>query len=124
MRGHPSMRRLAKNNVEKVMVMKKSIVPTRSILSTLNNEGCIAISRDIYNLTAKIKKEELGNMHPTELLIMKMDEQQCKYSVVRNADGTLKRLFYAFPESIELARSFKSVILMDSTYKTNKFLIH
>ncbi|KAL4588354.1 hypothetical protein LXL04_001238 [Taraxacum kok-saghyz] len=68
MSGHPSFRRLLPDDVQSVKNMTLSGIPPRQILSSLRqkNQNLPAISRTIYNLKAKIQKENLNNRSTTK----------------------------------------------------------
>ncbi|KAJ9543535.1 hypothetical protein OSB04_023242 [Centaurea solstitialis] len=61
--GHSSFRRLSSDDIQSVKNMTLSGIPPRQILSSLRqrNQDLPAISRNIYNLKAKIRKENLRN---------------------------------------------------------------
>ncbi|XP_023745850.1 uncharacterized protein LOC111894016 [Lactuca sativa] len=66
--GHPSFHRLSPNDVQSVKNMTLSGIPPRQILSFLRqqNPNLPAVSRTIYNLKAKIRKQNLGNRSTRE----------------------------------------------------------
>ena len=121
--AHPSLRRLSKQAKERVKEMTKAGARPREILSSLrqNDPSISTISRDIYNLRKKIRLENLQGRTPTQALVKELEEGQFEYDYQCDASGHVTHLFFSHHKSIELARTYSSVLLMDCTYKTNKF---
>nr|GFB66906.1 protein FAR1-related sequence 5 [Tanacetum cinerariifolium] len=63
MSGHSSFRRLPPEKVQSVKDMSLCGIPKRQIISSLRQEtpDLPVNSRNIYNLKAKFRKDELGN---------------------------------------------------------------
>ncbi|CAB5383776.1 unnamed protein product [Rhizophagus irregularis] len=95
----------------------------REILSTLhqNNSSVLAVNRDIYNIREKFRQKNLAGRTPIQALINKLKEGNFVYEYKCDDTGCITHLFFAHNESVALTRQFSSVLLMDCTYKTNKF---
>nr|KAJ0184863.1 hypothetical protein LSAT_V11C900471780 [Lactuca sativa] len=121
--GHPSFRRLSPNDVQSVKNMTLSGIPLRQILSSLSqgNPNLPAVSRTIYNLKAKIRKESLGNRSMVNALFEEFEKEGFIYDILHNSIEHITHLFIAHPLSIKLAKSFSNIFIMDCTYKTNKY---
>ncbi|XP_052627581.1 protein FAR-RED IMPAIRED RESPONSE 1-like [Lactuca sativa] len=121
--GHPSFRRLSPNDVQSVKNMTLSGIPPRQILSSLRqgNPNLPAVSRTIYNLKAKIRKENLGNRSTVSALFEEFEKEGFIYDILHNSIGHITHLFIAHPLSIKLAKVFSNIFIMDCTYKTNKY---
>ncbi|XP_077252535.1 protein FAR1-RELATED SEQUENCE 5-like [Tasmannia lanceolata] len=85
-----------------------------------SNPQLLAISRDVYNCTAKIRKDILAGRTPIQALLDELADGGFYYSVEYD-EGRLTHLFFAHPKSIALSRSYSNVFVMDCTYKTNKY---
>ncbi|KAI9918356.1 hypothetical protein PsorP6_011362 [Peronosclerospora sorghi] len=103
MAGHPSSRRLTAEAAQTTNELLAAGVPPRQIVKTLRQQpqDLPAIARTVYN--ARIKSS------------------QFRYAMHCNASGRIERLFFAHPESVALAKRLSSVVLLDNTYKTNRF---
>ena len=121
--GHPSSRKLNEEDQQKVQDMSIAGVYPREILSTLrkNNPNSLAISKTIYNARDKIRRDNLQGRTPIEALLDELIEGNFEYDYQCDQDGNLTHLFFAHPKSIELTNNYNTVLLMDCTYKTNKF---
>jgi hypothetical protein len=76
---------------------------------------------DIYNLNASFKRERLHGLSANHALIQHLTDKEIHFQVQVTAQNRAEYLFIAYPESIQLAHQNQDVILIDSTYKTNKF---
>jgi len=57
-----------------------------------------------------------------QYLILKLEEHQYIYFTrVISEETTLENMFFAHPESINMFNTFLTVLVMDSTYKTNTY---
>ncbi|PWA53815.1 protein FAR1-RELATED SEQUENCE 5 [Artemisia annua] len=123
MSGHQSFRRLELDDVQTVKKMSLSGIPPRQILSTLRqqNPNLPAISRTIYNLKAKFRKDDLGNRSAISLLFEELQKGGFSHDILHNPDGYITGLFIAHPLSIKLAKLFSNTFVMDCTYKTNRY---
>ena len=121
--GHPSFRRLSSDDIQSVKNMTLSGIPPRQILSSLRqrNQDLPAVSRTIYNLKAKICKENLRNQSMVSALFEEFEKEGFIYDILHNPKGHITHLFIAHPLSFKLAKAFSNIFVMDCTYKTNKY---
>ena len=108
---------------KKVIDMTKSLTVPRNILTNLkqNNKESVTTIK-VYNVRTRWRKGERGNMTELQYLISKLVEHKYVYYTRCNSEETtLKDLFFAYPESIKLLNTFPTVLVMDSTYKTNNY---
>nr|GEV76541.1 protein FAR1-related sequence 5 [Tanacetum cinerariifolium] len=123
MPGYPSFRRLEPDEVQSVKSMTVSGTPPRQILTSLRQQipNLPANSRTIYNLKAKIRRDELGDRSNVRALLDELEKGGFTYDDFKHSDGHITRFFIAHPLSIKLARLVSDVFVMDCTYKTNKY---
>jgi hypothetical protein len=76
---------------------------------------------DIYNLNASFKREQRHGLSANDALIKHLEDNQIHFKINVTPENRTRRLFIAYPQSIQLARANQDVILVDNTYKTNKF---
>jgi hypothetical protein len=80
------------------------------------------ILKDIYNLLASLRNEELDGKTPVEWLLAKLKEQN--YSLkeyVNLKTNCLKSLFFAHLNAVAIYKQYLNIILIDCTYRTNWF---
>ncbi|KAL5704010.1 hypothetical protein ACHQM5_022490 [Ranunculus cassubicifolius] len=123
MAGHPSACHLSNEEILRVNEMSKSgATPSQALTSLVQaNPELKATNKTIYNVKAKIRKEELAGRTPIQALMDELSTGGFKYDYKRDADNRLTHLFFSHPSSITLSRSYPNVFVMDCTYKTNRF---
>ncbi|CAG8486596.1 16233_t:CDS:2, partial [Acaulospora morrowiae] len=121
--GHLSSHRLNMEDQQKIRQMSAAGICPREMLSTLcqSNPNLIAISKTIYNVRDKIRHDNLQGRTPIQALLNELKEGSFEYDFQCSENGHLIHLFFAHPISIVLTKTYSSVLLMDCTYKTNKF---
>ena len=76
---------------------------------------------DIYNLHASFQRERLQGLSANDALIRHLTDKGIHYKIQVTAENRIQHLFIAHPESIKLAQANQDTVLIDNTYKTNKF---
>ncbi|KAL4589691.1 hypothetical protein LXL04_002599 [Taraxacum kok-saghyz] len=109
--GHPSFRQLPSESVKTVEEMTKAGIPPRQILSSLRQQtpNLPAISRTIYNVKKKIRRQSLGDRPMIQALFDELQEGGFTYDILHNPEGRISRLFIAHPLSIKLANQYDTV---------------
>ena len=94
----------------------------REVVSTIRqNTDHPIIKQDVYNIRNTLKLKNLAGKTPMEALISVLQTGVYTVSYKQDAAGRLTHLFFAHPKSIELLHRFPEVLIMDCTYKSNKF---
>ncbi|CAG8702825.1 5351_t:CDS:2, partial [Ambispora leptoticha] len=121
--GHPMVRRLTKQQLDNVKEMTASGSRTREIISTIrqNNPSASVISKDIYNACERLRQQNLAGCSPVKALIDELREGDYMYEYKCDNIGHITHLFFTHNESVKLTRRYPSVLLMDCTYKMNRF---
>jgi hypothetical protein len=76
---------------------------------------------DIYNLNASFKREQRHGLLANDALITHLKNNNIHFKIDLTPENRTHRLFIAYPQSIQLAQTCQDVVLVDNTYKTNKF---
>ncbi|KAI5650439.1 hypothetical protein M9H77_36444 [Catharanthus roseus] len=95
---------------------------TKLIVDDEEEEVPIKSAMKIYNVVAKIKKNRMQGRNTVEELLCLSTEQD--YTVCyRNCEDSniLSDAVIAYPTSIAMIRTWSYVLIMDTTYKTNKY---
>ena len=121
--GHSMVSRLTEEQYEITKTLTKSHVKPKEILDHLRREDpTIQTSlKHIYNARTKMKVQALGGRTVFQHLMQCLDENE--YVQWHRADPTSNEiidLMFAHPRSIQFLRVFPYVLLMDTTYKTNR----
>ena len=122
LQGHLIACRLSAEEKKKIIEMTKSLAVPQNILTNLkeNNNESLTTIKQVYNVRTRWRKGERGDMTELQFLISKLVEHKYVYYTRCNSEEvTLEDIFFAHPDSIKLLNTFPTVLVMDSTYKTN-----
>lgn len=104
--------------------MTKRDVPPRHILISLQEKDPENVTRitQIYKQKSTIQKEIRGPRSEIQHLFKLIEEANYVYWIRKKDDSEVVRdIFWAHPDSVKLLNIFPIVLVMDSTYKTNKY---
>jgi hypothetical protein len=122
--GHSYAARLSNEENSVLVDMSKNMVKPKDILVTLKNRDSSNVStlRTIYNARQKYKVTEMAGRSQMQQLLSKLSEHNyIEFHRSCNNNDSVKDLFWASPLSIDLLHAFPHVLLMDCTYKTNRY---
>ncbi|XP_058763853.1 uncharacterized protein LOC131637287 [Vicia villosa] len=124
LQGHPSVCRL--NPEEKTCIndMSLNLVQPKNILSTLkrNEPDNISNIRQVYNIWYHNNKAVRGDRSEMQQLLRMLDDNKYVSHYRACDDGvTVRDISWTHPDSIKLFNTFSTVLLLDYTYKTNKY---
>ncbi|KAL6513162.1 hypothetical protein OROGR_020648 [Orobanche gracilis] len=122
--GHAYPGRLTDCERAKVEVLKRNSVKPRNILNALrddNSSNCTTVGQ-IYNFGAKFKR---SIRHPRtqmqHLLKLLQDDGYFTLSRLDDESNVVKDIFWAHPTAVKLLNKFSIVLILDTTYKTNRY---
>ncbi|KAK9088822.1 hypothetical protein Scep_027904 [Stephania cephalantha] len=104
--------------------MTKGNVKPRDILNTLKQRDVRNVStmRTIYNARQKVQNEDAGGRTQMQQMLHILEKNKwMSWHRKHPVTNVVTDLFWSHPDSIKLLRCFSSVILMDCTYKTNRY---
>ena len=123
--AYPAARTLDEEQKVTALHLAKAGVSPKATHSILRQSVpmCKTILRDIYNLKVKAKYAPLAGRPPLEAFLDKLIEKQISHKTRRDTSGRITLLFAVPNSALAVAKEFsaKDVLLLDSTYKTNKF---
>ncbi|MBW0566701.1 hypothetical protein O181_106416 [Austropuccinia psidii MF-1] len=122
--AHPAFRKLNEQETSQISKMSEPLLMPRKIQAKLCSQresDRLLILKDIHNQVKKIKKDKLQGRRPIDALVDTLKEEKFVWSSARDAEGHITSLFFTHPLAIELLHSFPHVIIMDWTYKPNKY---
>jgi len=121
--AHPSFRRRdLEGHYDEVRRSYNAGDTTRAIIAKLRALGAKALPRDVYNLGQRMRIQSLGGLTPMQWLVKELD--RLGYYNKINFDETtnkVTRLFYMHPTAIKHWKTNPDCLLLDCTYKTNRF---
>lgn len=126
MEGHPYTRRLSENEFEIVKDLSSKNLKPRDILSTLKEKNVDNVStlKTVYNARQKYRLLEKAGKTSMEI-VMSFFEQEgyVSHFLTNKSTHELEDLFFAHPRSLEIWRAYPHILLMDATYKTNRYAL-
>ncbi|RHN65022.1 putative MULE transposase domain, FHY3/FAR1 family [Medicago truncatula] len=96
----------------------------RVILTDLKekNKESVTLIKQVYNAQTRWRKGQRENKTELQYLITELEKHRYVYFTRANSElTTLEDLFFAHTKSIDMLNTFPTVLVMDSTYKTNTY---
>ncbi len=120
--SHPALRKLAPEVQKTVAEQSAAGISPGQIVTALRNTDptSTVLIRDIYNAWATIKREALGPLTPIQALMLRLDDNYTS-AHTKDAGNRIQHLFFSHKQSQELLRVNNDVLIMDCTYRTNRF---
>ncbi|KAK9291532.1 hypothetical protein L1049_019480 [Liquidambar formosana] len=122
--GHSYIGRLLEQENSLVLDMSMKMSRPKDILVTLKRKDILNTStlRTIYNAHLNNRVKEKAGRSQMQYLLGKLAEHKyIEWHKSSDDSDAILDLFWAHPRSVELFRAFPHVLIMDCTYKTNKY---
>jgi hypothetical protein len=96
-------------------------IKQRDTIAFLRQNTSVAFqTKDIYNIYSSFKREQLHGLSANDRLIQHLTDKGIHFQLQVTDQNRTEYLFIAYPESIQLALKTQDVVIVDSTYTTNK----
>ncbi|KAL9560692.1 hypothetical protein ACKAV7_015183 [Fusarium commune] len=119
--AHPTHRILSAADRQIVKQLTSCGSAPKDIISHLRNTSTtLATQQDIYNCIAESKRELLKGQSNIHALANQL-ESEGFWSRIRLEEGTVTAVLFAHPKSLAYLKSYTEVLILDCTYKTNKY---
>ncbi|KAF5710300.1 mutator-like element transposase [Fusarium mundagurra] len=119
--AHPTHRILSGGDKQIVKQLTSCGSAPKDIISHLpNTSTTLATQQDIYNCIAESKRELLEGQSNIHALANQL-ESEGFWSRIRLEEGTVTAVLFAHPKSLAYLKSYTEVLILDCTYKTNKY---
>lgn len=122
--GHLLAGRLKRPEREFVDELTRNLVAPRNIINTLKErdpQNATEI-KQVYNARYRSKVTVRGSMTEMQHLIKCLEGKNYVYQYRTVGETScIQDIFFAHPKSVKLFNSFPSVLVMDCTYKTNRY---
>ncbi|KAJ1439897.1 MULE transposase domain [Sesbania bispinosa] len=122
--GHAYARRLTTDELSLLNDMTKNMVKPRNILLTLkdHNKDNVTTIKQIYNAQHAFRSALWGPRTELQNLMKLMDRDNYVYWHRRHEDSDVVRdIVWTHPDAMKLLNIFHIVLIIDTTYKTNKY---
>ncbi|XP_023749725.1 uncharacterized protein LOC111898009 [Lactuca sativa] len=117
MEGHVFARRLKEHRKQ------KNVMP-HDILSVVkdHDENNVSTLRTIYNARLKLHSSKNYGKTPMQVLMEILNEKHfITEFFVNSISNELENLFFLHPQSLNIWKALTHVLIIDATYKTNKY---
>ncbi|XP_050920180.1 protein FAR1-RELATED SEQUENCE 5-like [Lathyrus oleraceus] len=111
---------------ECVVDMTLNLVQPKNILTTLKRKRPENISniKQVYNIKYQTNKALRGDITDIQQLLKLLDDNSYMSRYGTSEDAvTVRDIFWTHPDSIKLFSTFLTGLTLDSTYKTNKYIL-
>jgi hypothetical protein len=123
--AHTTNRKLSKSLYEEMKALGEAGLKPSEILLALKkthpNEAILATISTIYTARKKAQQEMLQGISPIVHLNKTLMNTNFTTATKVDSEGTLKGLFFCHARSVNLLKAYPHIILLDCTYKTNKY---
>ncbi|PNX94134.1 protein FAR1-related sequence 5-like [Trifolium pratense] len=122
--GHKYAKRLLPEEKELVRELTENMALPRNIMLTLKKRRpqTATTMKHIYNIRCRKNKAIWGSRTEMQHLMKCMTKGKYLYNhIVILGTEIMSDIFWAHPDSVKIFNTFPTVIIMDSTYKTNKY---
>jgi len=123
--GHPYAGRLTKDEKNIIVDMTKSMVKPRNILLTLkeHNANSCTIIKQIYNARSAYHSSIRGSDTEMQHLMKLLERDQYIHWHRLKDEFVVRDLLWCHPDVVKLCNACHLVFLIDSTYKTNRYIL-
>jgi hypothetical protein len=116
-----AMRNMEWQNIDKMLEAGSSPEVIMSYIQSQHNGVLPIESRCLYNRSAKLLRERLMGKTPIQALLTELRKAGMNPKFELNEKGNVVRLFFVHPKALQVYHEAYDVLLLDCTYKTNKF---
>ncbi|EXU94735.1 MULE transposase domain protein, partial [Metarhizium robertsii] len=121
--AHPVHRQLDASGKATLSELVRAGISPRDIQTYLRqqNPASLATRQDIYNRIAKVKDDMHEGQSSIHALINQLDREGFWSRVRVDDDQRVTAILFAHPGSLHYLQSYSELLLLDCTYKTNKY---
>nr|ABN05752.1 Ovarian tumour, otubain, related [Medicago truncatula] len=124
LKGHKTVGRLNPNERVHLEEMVDSNVPPRQMLTNLKkrNRTTSTTIKHVYNASYRYRRSIRGTRNDMQHLLKSLVDNGYVYHCRKYPDSkVISDVFWAHLDSIKLFNTFSTVLVLNSTYKTNKY---
>ncbi|KAM3468043.1 hypothetical protein MY5147_008326 [Beauveria neobassiana] len=120
--AHPAHRKLSSTDLSTVHNLASAGVAAKEIRSYLRNHSkTLATQQDIYNCIAQGKRDLAKGQSNIHALANELDTEGFWNRMQLDEDGRVTAVLFAHPQSLAYLKSYPDLLILDCTYKTNKY---
>ena len=120
--AHPVHRVLSGDDKSKIASLSNAGVAPKDIRTYIRqNFDTPVTQQDIYNRIADIRRDAYEGQSTIHALVNHLDDDGFWSRIQFDPHGRVTAVLFAHPESIAHLQAYPDVLLLDCTYKTNKY---
>ncbi|KAH7461514.1 hypothetical protein FOMA001_g19037 [Fusarium oxysporum f. sp. matthiolae] len=120
--AHPVHRQLSRSDESTVHQLANAGIAPKEIRSYLRTTSdTLATQQDIYNCIARGKRELAKGQSNIHALADQLNSEGFWSEIRLDEGGRVTAVLFAHPQSLEYLKLYPEVLLLDCTYKTNKY---
>lgn len=122
--AHPSLRALSASDEATISDLTQASIAPRDIRTYLrqnSSSAVMATQQDIYNCIAKSKRALCEGQSTIQALANELDSQGFWSRIQLDQARRVTAVLFAHPESLAYLQAYPDLLILDCTYKTNKY---
>ncbi len=120
--AHPVHRTLSEDDNAKVVSLSNAGIAPKDIRTYIRqNCNTIATQQDIYNRIADVRRDVCEGQSNIHALANQLDREGFWNRMQVGSDGRVTDVLFAHPDSLAYLHAYPDILLLDCTYKTNKY---
>jgi hypothetical protein len=119
--AHPVHRQLSEEGASQVASLSNAGVAPKEIQTLVRENGSLATWQDIYNRIADVRCDSCEGQSSIHALANQLDQEGFWSRIQFALDGRVTAVFFAHPDSLTYLQAYPELLLLDCTYKTNKY---
>jgi hypothetical protein len=122
--AHPIHHQIADNDQDLIKHLSSAGIAPRDISSFLQIKGSSSpniIQQDIYNYITQGKQDLAKDQSHMHALTNKLNNEGFWSHIKLDQDNRVTHVIFAHPKSLEYLKAYPDIVILDYTYKTNKY---
>ena len=118
--AHPVHRQLS-GDISQLAALSDAGLAPKEIQTVVCQSGSLATRQDVYNRIAEVRQDSRQGESPIHALANQLEKEGFWSRVQYGLDRHVTAVLFAHPDSLVYLRAYPEVLLLDCTYKTNKY---
>ncbi|KAK6850482.1 hypothetical protein PG987_000116 [Apiospora arundinis] len=120
--AHPNHRKLSEEDLCRLISLSNAGVSPKGIRTYIRqNTASIATQQDIYNRIADARRSTCEGQSTINALANQLDREGFWNRMQLGQDDRVTAILFAHPESLAYLQAYPDTLILDCTYKTNKY---
>ena len=118
--AHPVQRQLSSSTLQ-LKTLSNAGLALKEIQTLVQQSSSLATRQDIYNRIADVRRDSRQGQSPIHALANQLEQEGFWSRVQYGPDSHVMAVLFAHPDSLTYLRAYPEILLLDCTYKTNKY---